>query len=151
MTIAFVTLSVVALLYGLGAHPQPALAAPETSAPSGLWAVVFAFPVAMALATGVEAPASAIAQLGQLDDSRRRRFGRITLWLTVAIVGTITLESGAKPRGHGDACGLVTVAAPDSMRLLTCQMLEPTMYVRITGSGVIFTKQILVSPRRWKS
>src|SRR5205085_4977193 len=54
-------------------------------------AIALAFPVAMALATGVEAPSSAIAQLGQLDDVGRRRFGRITLWLTLGIVGTITL------------------------------------------------------------
>src|SRR5206468_5218729 len=53
-------------------------------------AVLLAFPVAMALATGVEAPSSAIAQLGQLDDAGRRRFGRITLWLVLAIVVTIT-------------------------------------------------------------
>lgn len=91
MTIAFVTLGVVAVLYGFGAHPQSAPAPPQTFGPSGLWAVLLAFPVAMALATGIEAPASAIAQLGQLDDSGRRRFGRITLWLTVAIVGSLTL------------------------------------------------------------
>jgi hypothetical protein len=54
-------------------------------------AVALAFPVAMALATGIEAPSSAIAQLGQLDDGGRRRFGRITLWLTLAVVGTLTL------------------------------------------------------------
>jgi len=53
--------------------------------------MLLAFPVAMALATGVEAPSSAIAQLGELDDRGRRRFGRITLWLTLAIVGTLTL------------------------------------------------------------
>jgi hypothetical protein len=45
----------------------------------------------MALATGIEAPSSAIAQLGQLDDTGRRRFGRITLWLMLAIVVTLTL------------------------------------------------------------
>jgi hypothetical protein len=54
-------------------------------------AIILAFPVAMALATGVEAPSSAIAQLGQLDDAGRRRFGRITLWLTLAIVGSLTI------------------------------------------------------------
>ncbi|MEV4237715.1 amino acid permease [Nocardia sp. NPDC049737] len=54
-------------------------------------AVALAFPVAMALATGVEAPSSAIAQLGQLDDRGRRRFGRITLWLTLGVVGGLTL------------------------------------------------------------
>jgi hypothetical protein len=54
-------------------------------------AVLLAFPVAMALATGVEAPSSAIAQLGQLDDTGRRRFGRITLWLMLAIVVWLTV------------------------------------------------------------
>jgi hypothetical protein len=53
--------------------------------------VALAFPVAMALATGVEAPSSAIAQLGQLDDDGKRKFGRGTLVLTVGIVGAITL------------------------------------------------------------
>ena len=46
----------------------------------------------MALATGVEAPSSAIAQLGQLDQQGRKRFGRITLWLTLVIVGGLTLS-----------------------------------------------------------
>ncbi len=53
--------------------------------------MALAFPVAMALATGVEAPSSAIAQLGQLDDAGRRRFGQITLWMMLGIVGTITM------------------------------------------------------------
>jgi hypothetical protein len=44
-----------------------------------LIAVVLAFPVAMALATGTEAPATSIAQLGQLDTDGRPRFGRGTL------------------------------------------------------------------------
>jgi hypothetical protein len=45
----------------------------------------------MALATGVEAPSSAIAQLGQLDDDGRLRFGRTTLWLMLAIVVWLTV------------------------------------------------------------
>jgi hypothetical protein len=45
----------------------------------------------MALATGVEAPSSAIAQLGQLDDDGRARFGRVTIWLTFAITGSLTI------------------------------------------------------------
>jgi hypothetical protein len=56
-----------------------------------MWTVFLAFPVAMALATGVEAPSSAIAQLGQLDDRGREHFGRTTLWLTFAIEGTLTI------------------------------------------------------------
>ena len=46
----------------------------------------------MALATGVEAPLTAIAQLGQLGDRDRRRFGRGTLALTIGIVGALTLS-----------------------------------------------------------
>jgi hypothetical protein len=52
---------------------------------------VLAFPVAMALATGVEAASTAIAQLGQLSNSGRRRFGRGTLLLIVGVVGGLTL------------------------------------------------------------
>lgn len=58
---------------------------------SSVFAVALAFPVAMALATGVEAPSSAIAQLGQLDGRGRKQFGQITLWLTLFIVGGLTL------------------------------------------------------------
>src|SRR4249919_1949581 len=54
-------------------------------------AVLLAFPVAMALATGVEAPSSAVAQLGQLDHRGKVHFGRVTLWLTLAIVGWLTI------------------------------------------------------------
>jgi hypothetical protein len=61
------------------------------SASPALAAGILAFPVAMALATGFEAPLTSIAQLGQLDDDERRRFGRGTLLLTVGIVGVVTL------------------------------------------------------------
>ncbi|PZQ40512.1 MAG: amino acid permease, partial [Phenylobacterium zucineum] len=61
---------------------------PVASAPLS---VALAFPVAMALATGVEAPSSAIAQLAQLDDDGRRSFGRWALWLTLGIVSVLTL------------------------------------------------------------
>ena len=67
-------------------------AAPLTHAASpALVAVILAFPVAMALATGTEAPATSIAQLGQLGNRERRRFGRGTLALTIFIVGGLTL------------------------------------------------------------
>jgi hypothetical protein len=61
-------------------------------------AVLLAFPVAMALATGVEAPSSAIAQLGQLDDRGRLVFGRITLWVMLAIV--VWLSVGLSVTAH---------------------------------------------------
>lgn len=91
MTVAFVAITVIVLVYGLSASPQTAEPLAASSGRSPILAVVLAFPVAMALATGVEAPSSAIAELGQLDDRGRRRFGRVTLWLTLGIVGTITL------------------------------------------------------------
>jgi hypothetical protein len=91
MTVAFVVLTVVVLVCGLFLAPRsgsPANIDPGHAPPV---AVALAFPVAMALATGIEAPSSAIAQLGELDDPDRRRFGRITLWLTLLVVGTLTL------------------------------------------------------------
>jgi hypothetical protein len=49
----------------------------------------------MALATGVEAPSNAIAQLPQLEAGTRRRFGRATMWLMVGIVGALTIGLAA--------------------------------------------------------
>ncbi|WP_328436762.1 amino acid permease [Streptomyces sp. NBC_00444] len=92
MTVAFVAIAVAVLVLGF-VSPHSAGAAPESTDPghSPMLAVVLAFPVAMALATGVEAPSTAIAQLGQLDDTHRRRFGRGTLALLLVIVGGLTL------------------------------------------------------------
>ena len=58
----------------------------------------------MALATGVEAPSSAVAQLGQLDHRGKVHFGRVTLWLTLGIVGWLTIGLTASPCGSGSAC-----------------------------------------------
>ncbi|MDI1289243.1 MAG: amino acid permease [bacterium] len=92
MTIAFVALSISVLAGGFSATPVMTQDTPGTAGGQLTFvAILLAFPVAMALATGVEAPSSAIAQLGQLDDAGRRRFGRVTLWLTLGVVGTITL------------------------------------------------------------
>jgi hypothetical protein len=92
MTVAFIAVTLAVLGGGLTASP-PADHAPGSTDPGNpaFIALLLAFPVAMALATGVEAPSSAIAQLGQLDDAGRRRFGRITLWLTLGVVGALTL------------------------------------------------------------
>ena len=72
---------------GAGAAPggQPLLA------DASLAAVLLALPLGMALATGVEAPSDAIAQLPQLRDRGRRIFGRGTLWLMVGLVGALTV------------------------------------------------------------
>jgi hypothetical protein len=92
MTIAFVLVGTAVIVLGLLAphvHGHAPLRVHQQHWPP--LAVLLAFPVAMALATGVEAPSSAIAQLGQLDDTGRRRFGRITLWLMLAIVVWLTV------------------------------------------------------------
>ncbi|MEO3748248.1 amino acid permease [Plantactinospora sp. B5E13] len=91
MTVAFVGVAVVVIGYATQATPHPTGQVTAVEPRPALLAVALAFPVAMALATGVEAPSSAIAQLGQLDDAGRRRFGRVTLWTTLGIVGIITL------------------------------------------------------------
>lgn len=92
MTCLFIVAGVLVLALGwvdpTHAHGQ----APITgSASPALVAVILAFPVAMALATGTEAPATGIAQLEQLDNRGRRRFGRGTLALTIVIVGGLTM------------------------------------------------------------
>lgn len=92
MTIAFVAVSVLVLLGSVGAQPTSASAAHHTtSTHSAFVAILLAFPVAMALATGIEAPSSAIAQLGQLDDEGRKHFGRLTLLAILLIVGALSL------------------------------------------------------------
>lgn len=92
MAMAFVVASIVVLIGGVAAEPAASTAAAsgESSYPA-LLAILLAFPVAMALATGVEAPSTAIAQLGQLDNEGRKRFGRLALLGTLLIVGTLTL------------------------------------------------------------
>lgn len=91
MTIVFIALTAVVLIAGLFLTPHPGPPPDVGPGHAPPLAVALAFPVAMALATGIEAPSSAIAQLGQLDDPDRRRFGRITLWLTLVVVGTVTI------------------------------------------------------------
>jgi hypothetical protein len=102
-TQAFLLMAAVIIVAGVFADP----AAPDRiggPSPGGgepllanasLAAVFVALPLGMALATGVEAPSNAIAQLPQLRDRGRRRFGRWTLWLMVAIVGALTLSFAA--------------------------------------------------------
>ncbi len=92
MTWLFIIAAGAVLALGWTAPHSSHGSAPITgSASPALVAVILAFPVAMALATGTEAPATSIAQLGQLDNDGRRRFGRGTLGLTIVIVGILTL------------------------------------------------------------
>jgi amino acid transporter len=92
MTCLFIVACTVMLVVGFTTPQVHHAAAPIThgASPAAI-AVILAFPVAMALATGTEAPATAIAQLGQLGDRGRRLFARGTLALTIGIVGVLTM------------------------------------------------------------
>ncbi|MDQ0731061.1 amino acid permease [Arthrobacter sp. B1I2] len=102
LTLAFVASAIMVLTFGLFAAPDgpgPAAGAGGGAAgggPAGIVPVVLAFPVAMALATGVEAPSTAIAELDELDDDGRRRFGKLTLWMMLGIVGVLTMGLAAE-------------------------------------------------------
>jgi hypothetical protein len=92
MTLLFIGCAVVILVHGfvdpVVSHGHAPITGPEGSP----WiAVVLSFPVAMALATGTEAPATAMAQLGQLGPADRRRFARTTILLTLLIVAGLTI------------------------------------------------------------
>src|SRR5712691_2088445 len=92
MTLLFIGSAVVVLVHGFSqpviSHGRAPVTGPQGSA---VVAVLLSFPVAMALATGTEAPATAIGQLGQLGADDRRRFARATLALTLLIVAALTI------------------------------------------------------------
>jgi len=96
LTLAFVASAAAVLVFGLFAAPAGSVQGEASGRAGDVVPVVLAFPVAMALATGVEAPSTAIAELDELDDGGRRRFGRLTLWLTLGIVGTLTMGLAAE-------------------------------------------------------
>jgi len=89
-TLVFIALALVLIVRG--ALQPPGSGAAAVVGDSAFVPILLAMPLGMALATGVEAPSNAIAQLGQLDDRGRRRFGQLTLWLTLAIVAVLTIS-----------------------------------------------------------
>jgi hypothetical protein len=92
MTLLFIGSAVAILVHGFVGPAVSHGQAPITGPQGSPWlAVVLSFPVAMALATGTEAPATAMAQLGQLGPDDRRRFARTTIMLTLVIVAALTV------------------------------------------------------------
>jgi hypothetical protein len=144
MTIAFVAIGTALLVKGFvapSAHGQAPLHPHHDRFPA--LAILLAFPVAMALATGVEAPSSAIAQLGQLDDAGRRRFGRVTLWLMLAIVVWLTtgltvlavrLHVGIPP-AHSTQVAQVAKAAAGSGPLFAAFQLTTALLLLAAASS----------------
>lgn len=113
MTLLFIASSLVLLAIGF-IKPAMAHGSAPITGPVGppVLAVLLSFPVAMALATGTEAPATSIAQLDQLGADDRRRFARRTLVLTFVIVATLTIGLTALAvRLH------VGIPAPDSTQI----------------------------------
>jgi hypothetical protein len=98
-TQAFLLVAAAVVVAGFAAGPAataPTIGSGSAGGPlladASLAALLGALPLGMALATGVEAPSNAIAQLPELPDPGRRAFGRGTLWLMVGLVGALTIS-----------------------------------------------------------
>ena len=105
-TLLFIALAATVIVAGAFGPAQPPINDRPDAPLAGdasLIPALLAMPVAMALATGIEAPSDAIAQLRGLRRTEHRRFGQWTIWLTVGIVGALTVGiSGlAVTRGVG--------------------------------------------------
>jgi hypothetical protein len=93
-TLLFIALAVTVIAAGAFGSAQPPVngqAEAPIAADASLIPALLAMPLAMALATGIEAPSDAIAQLRGLGRTEHRRFGQWTIWLTVGIVGVLTV------------------------------------------------------------
>ena len=90
-TLAFLAVAAFVVLRGGAAAPVAGHPGLLGGGDAWLGAALLAMPLGLALATGVEAPSNAIAQLGRLGEDERRRFGQLTLWLMVGIVGVLTI------------------------------------------------------------
>ena len=144
MTLAFIGLAAVVLVHGF-LVPAPAAAAIPTPGRAALPAVLLAYPVAMAFATGTEAPASAIAQLGQLRTEGRQRFGRATMWITLAVVGPLSLGFAAlalrlrlvAPAPHATLVATIAAASVGRGRLFAAfQVASALMLLAAANSGL---------------
>ena len=146
MTLSFVAVGSAVLVLGLVAphgHGTGLLHPPGASGSEPL-AVILAFPVAMALATGVEAPSSAVAQLGQLDRDGQVRFGRVTLWLTLGIVAWLTigltavavrLRVGLPPADSTQIAEVARAAAGDGALFAAFQLTSAVLLLAAASSS----------------
>lgn len=144
MTTLFIVVALPIIVLGF-VTPHSVGTAPLRGTGTANWAtVMLAFPVAMALATGVEAPSSAIAQLGQLDDRGRVHFGRVTLWLTFAIEGSLTvliavlavrLRQGVPPPGSTLIADVARASVGDGALFAAFQMTSALLLLAAASSS----------------
>jgi Amino acid permease len=153
-TLAFLLTSLLVL----GGGAREALSGTERGSGDALIAgasigpVLLAMPLGMALATGVESPSNAIAQLGQLGERGRRIFGQLTIWLMVGIVGALTLGLAALAVGLGvglppeDSTLLAEVARAavgDGARFATFQATSALLLLAAAGSAYLAASGLL--------
>jgi amino acid transporter len=128
-TLFFLLLAAIVLVAGAAGPAQAAVneqAHTSLLADAALIPALLAMPLAMALATGIEAPSDAIAQLGGLERDDRRRFGQRTIWLTVGIVGVLTIGISALAVTNG-------VGLPPSDSTLLAEVARTSI-----GDGAVF-------------
>jgi hypothetical protein len=165
-TQAFLLMAAAVVVAGFFADPATGPVATTSHGPpllanASFAAVLVAMPLGMALATGVEAPSDAIAQLPQLRDRGRRLFGRLTLWLMVGIVGGLTICVAALavrlrvPLPEGDSTLLADVARVSvggGWSLASFQALSALLLLAaaassyLAGSGVLKALAALAPP-----
>jgi amino acid transporter len=128
-TVLFIALAATVIVAGAFGPAQPPVNG-EPSAPlaadASLIPALLAMPLAMALATGIEAPSDAIAQLRGLGRTEHRRFGQRTIWLTVGIVGVLTIGISALAVTRG-------VGLPPSDSTLLAEVARTSV-----GDGAVF-------------
>ena len=146
MTLSFVAVGSLVIVRGLVApagHGSAPLD-PGHSSSSGAVAVLLAFPVAMALATGVEAPSTAVAQLGQLGRAGKVHFGQVTLWLTLGIVGWLTigltvlavrLQVGIPPADSTQIAEIARTAMGDGLGFAAFQLTSAVLLLAAASSS----------------
>jgi hypothetical protein len=128
-TLLFLALAAIVIVAGaLGPAQAPVSAQGHAPllADASLIPALLAMPLAMALATGIEAPSDAIAQLTGLDRRERRQFGQRTIWLTVGIVGVLTVGISALAVTRG-------VGLPPSDSTLLAEVARTSV-----GDGAVF-------------
>lgn len=152
----FVVLAVWVIVAALFVGPAAASQGEASPGPllsdAAIGPLMLAVPLGMALATGVEAPSNAIAQLPQLSDRARGQFGRWTLWLMIGIVGMLTvgfaaaavrLGVGLPPQGSTLLAELARHSVGDGLAFAGFQaasallLLSAAASSYLAGSGVL--------------